>query len=318
MLKFFSSVVKWYHAALITRSSLVRIQPLLPILFASTISYGFPENTRLGYASCTACHVSPTGGGVLTDYGVGSAAAYLPIFPVEREPRPTFANFGFDVRTMHLETRNFVMQAESHIAAFLSDQIIISGGYDYFEGPKDYYLMLKPKAYYSIRVGNFAPAYGLKIPDHRANISDGTKPQRQAIELTGYTEHGELAVTSTTDNIGLARASIFIGKSSQIGFSATSEYKFGMFAITGTERFWTLAQADWALYKKYIAFLQLGAQTIRGINVIGNMQFDYAETPEKKYQTSLQVFPVPNVELLTTVEYNKGKYFVLLMTHIFM
>lgn len=32
-------------------------------------AWAFPENVRHGYFSCTACHVSPSGGGVLTPYG---------------------------------------------------------------------------------------------------------------------------------------------------------------------------------------------------------------------------------------------------------
>ena len=39
------------------------------IFLLSFKAHGFVENTVKGYANCTACHVSPNGGGVLTDYG---------------------------------------------------------------------------------------------------------------------------------------------------------------------------------------------------------------------------------------------------------
>lgn len=38
-------------------------------LLASLSAHAFPELTRHGYVSCTACHVSPAGGGALTPYG---------------------------------------------------------------------------------------------------------------------------------------------------------------------------------------------------------------------------------------------------------
>jgi hypothetical protein len=40
----------------------------LLIVFSSS-AYSFPELTRHGYSNCTACHLSPAGGGALTLYG---------------------------------------------------------------------------------------------------------------------------------------------------------------------------------------------------------------------------------------------------------
>lgn len=41
----------------------------LLLFFASPFANAFPEMIRHGYVHCTACHVSPTGGGLLTAYG---------------------------------------------------------------------------------------------------------------------------------------------------------------------------------------------------------------------------------------------------------
>lgn len=39
------------------------------VILAAGFARAFPENIRHGYMNCTACHVSPSGGGVLTPYG---------------------------------------------------------------------------------------------------------------------------------------------------------------------------------------------------------------------------------------------------------
>ena len=39
------------------------------VLLISTHLYAFPEMIRHGYTNCTACHVSPSGGGLLNQYG---------------------------------------------------------------------------------------------------------------------------------------------------------------------------------------------------------------------------------------------------------
>ncbi|MEQ1666480.1 MAG: hypothetical protein ABL927_14015, partial [Bdellovibrionales bacterium] len=39
------------------------------LLFYAASSFAFPEMIRHGYVNCTACHISPGGGGALTQYG---------------------------------------------------------------------------------------------------------------------------------------------------------------------------------------------------------------------------------------------------------
>jgi hypothetical protein len=50
---------------------------VLFVLFFSFKIFAFPENVRHGYFSCTACHVSPSGGGVLTPYGRSLSAELM-------------------------------------------------------------------------------------------------------------------------------------------------------------------------------------------------------------------------------------------------
>ena len=50
---------------------------LFLIIIFSLKLYAFPENVRHGYLACTACHVSPSGGGVLTPYGRSLSAELM-------------------------------------------------------------------------------------------------------------------------------------------------------------------------------------------------------------------------------------------------
>lgn len=45
--------------------------------FLTLRAHAFPENVLHGYFTCTACHVSPSGGGVLTPYGRGLSVELL-------------------------------------------------------------------------------------------------------------------------------------------------------------------------------------------------------------------------------------------------
>lgn len=55
----------YFHSKLSTSQLLLTI---LSFLYAVS-SYSFPEMIRHGYVNCTACHISPGGGGALTQYG---------------------------------------------------------------------------------------------------------------------------------------------------------------------------------------------------------------------------------------------------------
>ncbi len=55
------------------------------LALGTTKAFAFPEMIRHGYVNCTACHVSPAGGGVLTPYGRGLSAELLSTWGTESE-----------------------------------------------------------------------------------------------------------------------------------------------------------------------------------------------------------------------------------------
>ena len=56
---------------------MLRFFTLIVCLFGVLRVWAFPENVRHGYFNCTACHVSPSGGGVLTPYGRALSAELM-------------------------------------------------------------------------------------------------------------------------------------------------------------------------------------------------------------------------------------------------
>jgi hypothetical protein len=246
-------------------------------------AYSFPENMRLGYSSCSSCHVDPTGGGVLNAYGEASASAYLPTWlgrEAEDKKAASWGVIGGDIRTVHVKsdsasnnskTTNLLMQAEAQTALYLSDQITIAGSYGIFSIPakefvadvkkkekyelSNYYLMLKPNPVYALRAGMFVPAYGLRIADHTASIRSGLYFPARAAKLGGeailFSEYGEASIGSFVTPDGdfvAARLAIYLGKNNQVGASyygsMTQGYAAGGFGFFGIGSFYAMGELD--------------------------------------------------------------------------
>ncbi len=179
------------------------------ILIASFNAFAFPEMIRHGYINCTACHVSPAGGGLMTTYGRSISKEVLSRWGAEGEENVLHGaiqdesvinwingsqdvgfNIGGDVRYIQQYTNSDVMERGRFFAmqrdlelAFKWNQWIIAStfGYRYFPNEADkfetrrYYLMYQPHESVSIRVGRFLPIYGLMIADHYTDIKRGLR-----------------------------------------------------------------------------------------------------------------------------------------------
>lgn len=170
----------------------------LSILFSS-LAYAFPEMTTHGYVNCTACHLSPSGGGILTEYGRSLSREVLSMSGRENEGNflngtvntPKWLLPGGDVRAIqtYLNTPTeekgefFLMQAELAAAVKFAKWAIaasvgVKGGPPDVEDRKDiysriHYVMYQPTETQSIRVGRFMPQYGLNEPNHTVVTREG-------------------------------------------------------------------------------------------------------------------------------------------------
>jgi len=72
--------------------------PLIALAMATPVS-AHPYFIRLGYSSCTACHISPQGGGILTPYGGGVERA-LSLFQEPEQGERKSPPLSYDMRAL--------------------------------------------------------------------------------------------------------------------------------------------------------------------------------------------------------------------------
>jgi len=168
------------------------------LIFSFSVSANaFPEMIRIGYANCTACHVSPSGGGLMTDYGRSISSEALSIWaaPKEEQPGhgflpepPAWLKIGGDIRLIQTyidndqatATSSFPMQTDLVLGLnfdkfwFVQSLGIQGGpsqapGQGKFVAHQFYALYNWTEEVYS-RVGKYLLPYGLNVPDHTSFI----------------------------------------------------------------------------------------------------------------------------------------------------
>lgn len=111
-------------------------------LFLSFTSWSHPTFIRLGYSSCTGCHVSAQGGGLLTGYGKGIAStqAMIDSDPEEDESPRRYVQ-AFQARVMRYqteeETRTFPMQMDYLAQYKMQEKFWLEGVLAVAPKPKD-------------------------------------------------------------------------------------------------------------------------------------------------------------------------------------
>jgi hypothetical protein len=166
---------------------------LLLLTLSSSSALGFAELVRHGYPNCIACHVSPSGGGVLTEYGRALSKDLLSTWSYEGEERlghkliealPSWLQIGGDqefIQTyknnpLATETKNFWMENELE-AALRFGKFYVDANVGLQRGPSstpNLYDVISSRHYlgyyltdeFSIRFGKFTPAYGLNLANH--------------------------------------------------------------------------------------------------------------------------------------------------------
>ena len=190
---------------------------------------------RHGYAQCTACHVSPSGGGTLTPYGRQLSAELLSTWARPGEGQFTHSKVGErlaekgilvggDVRSIQTRRQDrvansgrlFVMQANLELAYQKSIFTgVVSIGqierpmsgvfYGNFNATK-FYGMAQLTDEWSVRAGRFEPAYGLNVADHvmviKSGLGMGQGRQYDWLETSYFTQNWTLMATAakTLDN----------------------------------------------------------------------------------------------------------------------
>jgi hypothetical protein len=192
---------------------------LLAAVLSSEPALAFPQMIRHG-APCEACHVSPSGGGALTEYGRANAAASS-TWGSEDAARPFYGlpetpalSFGGDQRLVRLvsardgETPTYLtipMQYDAELAVTPVPAITFDAawgvyGPDFEEGSRRHYVMGRLGDHVTARVGRFFAAYGLGEPDHTtyARRALGFDEGKETIngEVAFHADEGDVFVTA--------------------------------------------------------------------------------------------------------------------------
>jgi hypothetical protein len=224
-------------------------------LFASQWLWAYPEFVRHGYTSCTACHISPRGGGVLTEYGRMMSREGLSTWgyegeeswhygALEKEATPDWFRVGGDFRSLQLHQQNstltmgrFIpMQQQVEGAVRLgSTWLSVAGARDMTRQDREFfipraYLLVPVSEQLSLRVGRFMPSFGLNVAEHifstRGAMGFGYQTERDTVELLYAAENWDLSAAVTMNQLrdGEEAAGFYM----QANYSLTSHSQVGL------------------------------------------------------------------------------------------
>lgn len=270
------------------------------------------------------CHVSPTGGGVLNNYGRG-ASEFMYSFPDETAQKAAFGvldakeiYMGGDVRYIDANDHKFLMQADVEAALkFKSFYLVGSGGqYNGKSESREYYIMRKTRSY-SIRAGKFFKAYGLGIEDHTTFIRDdlglGEGRETTNLEASVGGRLGEV-VLGVYDHGFYSRLTSFSIDQTVVGVSfdwhrlpldQTNYYSFGPYITYGFGQNYLLLEADQIVTTALngtstnapITYIRFGTYVYRGFELrLTREDKGDAETHVSRTRFGIVWTPVPHLE----------------------
>jgi len=162
------------------------------ILIFTGVSFAFPQMVRSGYANCTTCHQSPTGGGILTPYGRNLSADLMSTWRAENEEQflygvpklPEWLNLGGDIRALQLyqnrasrETAQFIFMQADVEAAVSAGKTTADATVGVTNQGKPisrrHYVQIRPTDELSFRAGKFLPAAGINTENHSVAVKRG-------------------------------------------------------------------------------------------------------------------------------------------------
>ncbi len=168
----------------------ILVSLLFCLSFLSIKSFGFPDMIRHGYVNCTACHISPSGGGVLNTYGRSLSKELLSTWSYEKEENilhglvdtekvNDWLAIGGDFRGAQVHVNNdqvtrgkFIkMQSGIELGVNLEKFALIGfiGEYrkeEWLANAPRYYGLYRFTDIASLKVGRYLPNFGINIPDH--------------------------------------------------------------------------------------------------------------------------------------------------------
>ncbi len=157
--------------------------PSISLLLLATASlYSLPRLSAEQAVACKSCHINPNGGGARTEFGNHSVAFHELCLPQtkklveKRFNKPRLSEsvlVGFDTRHLVFENgRIFRMQTDAFVTfepfkEFYYHLRFWENGIN-----ENYALLYFDKQKYYLKIGRFAPAYGLRMDDHKSFVRE--------------------------------------------------------------------------------------------------------------------------------------------------
>lgn len=215
-----------------------------------------PKFLSKQYTRCTTCHVSPTGGGLLSAYGrslshreLSTAGAPMPSHGDSTEPPPGEESFlwgalgeslgglqlGVELRPSYLRyafrgtstDRNLLMNAEVLAAYRVRDWLFygqvgreLDADGEFGIDSSEYWAGYQPEQGLGLRAGRFLPAYGIRFADH-------TSYNRSFLGLAQYDQIYGVEVSHSRGRyltqvaVGPGRAESVVDDDGRASFTAT-------------------------------------------------------------------------------------------------
>lgn len=209
---------------------------ILAALFTLLASNGhaFVENTVHGYANCMACHVAPTGGGILTEYGRSLSSELMSTIKTKNFQNPFYGlakntptiKWGGQIRQIQTrredDTRkrgqSFLMQNNLEAAMYVKDFVFV-GTVGTREGPESavpkkgeflserHYVLWNIDNTVRVKAGKFRQTYGLNDPNHarltKTGLQFGSQSETYGLEVFKFFEQGEVVLSTSLGRIDI-------------------------------------------------------------------------------------------------------------------
>lgn len=301
-----------------------------------SLALSFPDTIRHGYNSCSACHVSITGGGILTPYGRTLSSEVMSTWGTEAEAGVLHGllstsdalDIGGDISYLSVASRsyerNFWMQRELSFAVNYERKfyLVARGGLygenERTEARQSYIQGLITDAI-SIRIGRFFPAFGLMSNEHsylyRARFFNQGRETYNA-EVVYREKDFEIAASKVfghPDDFSngylegkegyTARATYFPSKFSSIGLSYAAFYDQYYnteiaSAVHGQYAFSSLLWLE-AQASATETYARLGVEPYKGFTVKPTIEWEY-EKRLPRSELVMQWLPRPHFDAQIT------------------
>lgn len=218
------------------------IRPLLILIsfisfFGVSVSKAYVENVTHGYPSCVACHASPAGGNMLTDYGRslskelmstwgGWKGSEQPLWGAFKAPKK-YVRLGGDFRSIQTFVDSpfattgklFVMQNNFELGLKYKKFTLVTA-FGTRGGPpgtpnhsefisERHYLLWETSPTSRLRVGKFRQMFGINDPNHTRRVKSllgfGSLSETYNLEFTQIYEKMEISVNASLGRIDRPR-----------------------------------------------------------------------------------------------------------------